>query len=68
MSGENFKPSFLRPIEKLIDDAGFVLQSLRMAQKKETRAVRLRLSSAERKAMKKVMAKVRAAKKRKNRG
>jgi hypothetical protein len=51
----------------MIDSVDFVLQSLRMAQKKETRAVRLRLSAAERKAMKKVMAKVRAAKKRKNR-
>jgi hypothetical protein len=51
----------------LVDHAGFVLQSLRMAQKKEFRATRLRLSPAERKAMRKVMAKVRAAKKRKNR-
>jgi len=50
-------------IKRLVDDAGFVLQSLQMAQNKG----KLRLSSAERKAMKKIMAKVRAAKRRKKR-
>lgn len=59
-------PSISRGRILQLDNRAFVLQSLLMAQKKEG-TVRIRLSAAERRSVKKLMAKVRAAKKRKNR-